>query len=218
LYEALNQFGFGRKTGIDIGTESSGLNPSREWKRSTMGQPWYPGETLISGIGQGYILSTPLQLAMATSVLANRGQRITPRLVRESRDPINNEFIRYPAESGGQLRIKNTQFWDDIIAAMVDVVHGVRGTARSSGLNAAYRIAGKTGTAQVIGIAQDEKYDEEEIDERLKDHAWFIAFAPVEDPEIAMAILVENGGGGSRTAAPIARILLDHYLAGKTRS
>ena len=183
-----------------------------------MGQSWYPGETLISGIGQGYILVTPLQLASATMVLANHGKYFKPRLVKEYRDPITDVATRVETSINDKIEMKDPQHWNDIISAMVDVVHGSQGTARRSGLNAAYRFAGKTGTAQVIGMAQDEDYEEKEIGEEFKDHAWFIAFAPVEDPKIALAILVENGGGGSRTAAPIARKLLDHYLAGENKS
>lgn len=212
IHSALGEFGLGEKTGIDTNSESSGLNPSRDWKKAAMGQPWYPGETLISGIGQGYILTTPLQLATATAILANRGNKLSPQLVRDYRDPITNKSTSIDNVSRGQIEIKQTSHWDQIIQAMVDVVHGPRGTARSSGLNAAYQFAGKTGTAQVIGIAQDEEYEEDKIKDIFKDHAWFIAFAPVENPEIALAILVENGGGGSRTAAPIARKLLDHYF------
>lgn len=218
IHQALDEFGFGKKTGIDIGTESSGLNPSREWKHDATGQPWYPGETLISGIGQGYILVTPLQLVTATMVLANHGKKFKPRLVSEYRDPISDVATRVETKVNGQIEVKEPRYWNDIISAMVDVVHGAHGTARRSGLNAAYRFAGKTGTAQVIGMSQDEDYEEEEIGEEFKDHAWFIAFAPVEDPKIALAILVENGGGGSRTAAPIARALLDHYLTGESES
>ncbi len=218
IHAALDKFGFGKKTGIDIGAESSGLNPSREWKRGAMGQPWYPGETLISGIGQGYILTTPLQLATATAELASRGKKLVPHLVREYRDPITGVTTQVNNEDNGSIGLKDPGHLDYIINAMVDVVHAARGTARRSGLGAAYRFAGKTGTAQVIGIAQDEEYEEEEIGEEFKDHAWFIAFAPVDKPKIALAILVENGGGGSRTAAPIARILFDHYLASDTKS
>ncbi len=217
IHQALSEFGFGSRTGVDTNAESSGLNPSRDWKRGALGQPWYPGETLISGIGQGYILVTPLQLANATAILANRGKRVLPKLANEYRDPITGAVTRIGSETAGQIAIRQTKNWDDIIQSMIDVVHAARGTARSSGLNAEYQFAGKTGTAQVIGIAQDEEYEEEEIREEFKDHAWFIAFAPAENPRIALAILVENGGGGSRTAAPIARTLFDHYLIGEQK-
>ncbi len=212
IYSGLSRFGFGQSTGIDIGGESSGLLPSREWKREALGQVWFPGETLILGIGQGYALSTPLQLVKATATLANRGNVVTPRLVSSTSNVITDEATLLPVKTETPLTINNEQFWDEIIKSMEDVVHGPGGTAWRSGLNAPYKFAGKTGTAQVIGIAQDEEYKKEEIAEEFQDHALFIAFAPVEKPEIALAIIVENGGGGSKTAAPIARKMLDHYM------
>lgn len=215
IHKLLAQFGFGKKTGIDIGGESSALLPSREWKKRALKQPWYPGETLIVGIGQGYFLATPLQLAAATSALANYGKLMKPRLVKSIRDPNTQKEDVLSAELVNKLPIKEKQNWQTVIKAMIDVVHGARGTARRSGLDAAYEFAGKTGTAQVVGIAQDEKYDKDELSEKFHDHAWFIAFAPASAPRIAVAILVENGGSGSRSAAPIARKLFDQYLLKK---
>ncbi len=212
LNKALTNFGFGTKTEIDIGGESTALVPSIEWKRRVLNQPWYPGETLIAGIGQGYVLATPLQLATATAALANHGKRVFPRLVYKTSDPISGESTTLPIATPNYVSGYKKEYWDFIIQAMEDVVHGVRGTARRSGANAAYKFAGKTGTAQVIGIGQDEKYDKNNVPEHLRDHALFIAFAPVELPKIALAIVIENGGSGSSTAAPIARQLLDHYL------
>ena len=212
LNKALTNFGYGLKTGIDIGGESSALVPSVDWKRSVLNQPWYPGETLIAGIGQGYILATPLQLATATAALANHGKRVFPRLVYKTSDPISGESTLLPVQTPEYVEGYKKEHWDFVIQAMQDVVHGERGTARRSGANAVYKFAGKTGTAQVVGIGQDEKYDKDNVPEHLRDHALFIAFAPVEDPKIALAIIVENGGGGSSTAAPIARQLLDNYL------
>lgn len=212
IYEGLSQFGFGKRTGIDIGGEATGLMPSRAWKREALGQAWFPGETLILGIGQGYSLTTPMQLAKATTILANRGKVVTPRLVRSTSDAITNDATMLPVKTEQPLQIHNEQYWDYMIQSMRDVVHGQGGTAWRSGLNAPYEFAGKTGTAQVIGIAQDKEYEEEEIAEEFQDHALFIAFAPVEKPEIALAIIVENGGGGSKTAAPIARKMLDHFM------
>ena len=216
INESLGQFGFGKPTGIDIGGESSALLPSREWKKKALKQPWYPGETLIVGIGQGYMLVTPLQLAAATSVLANGGKFISPHLVSKTMDPISQEESFPYKPDVISLPKKNIENWQHVVQSMVDVVHAPRGTARRSGLDAEYQFAGKTGTAQVIGIAQDEEYEKDELDERFHDHAWFIAFAPAESPKIAVAILVENGGGGSRSAAPIARKLFDQYLLKKT--
>jgi penicillin-binding protein 2 len=212
LNKALTNFGFGLKTGIDIGGESSAVAPSIDWKRRVLNQPWYPGETLIAGIGQGYVLATPLQLATATAALANHGKRVLPRLVYKTSDPISGESTLLPVPVSEPVESYKKEYWDVVIQAMQDVVHGARGTARRSGANAAYKFAGKTGTAQVAGIGQDEKYDKDNVPEHLRDHALFIAFAPVEAPKIALAIIIENGGGGSSTAAPIARQLLDNYL------
>jgi penicillin-binding protein 2 len=212
IHKGLKDFGFGQITDIDIGGETDALLPSRDWKQKAFNQPWYPGETLILGIGQGYMLTTPLQLAEATATLASRGKMVKPHLVAEIRDPITDEVVSVPETVNRHISIRNPVYWDEIIDAMTDVVHGIRGTARRTGLNASYRFAGKTGTAQVIGIAQDEEYDKDEVPDEFRDHALFIAFAPVDSPKIAVAIIVENGGAGSRTAAPIARRLFDYYL------
>jgi penicillin-binding protein 2 len=212
IYEGLSKFGLGKKTGIDIEGEAKGLLPSQEWKREALGQAWFPGETLIMGIGQGYALSTPLQLAKATASLAGKGNVVSPRLVSSTSNPITTEVEVLRVKHENKITIKNEAHWDDIIQAMRDVVHGAGGTAWRSGLNATYEFAGKTGTAQVIGIAQDKEYKKDEIAEEFQDHALFIAFAPVESPRIAIAIVVENGGGGSKTAAPIARKMLDHFM------
>lgn len=213
VHDGLRQFGFGLPTGIDIGGEASGVVPSRDWKRQTFGQPWYPGETLILGIGQGYVLTTPMQLATATATLANRGWRANPHLLLEARDPINNlSLVQAQTRRDKRIQAADGGIWDEVIGAMHEVVQGTRGTARRVGLEAPYQFAGKTGTSQVIGIGQDEHYKPENVPEELRDHALFIAFAPLESPRIAIAILVENGGSGSSSAAPIARLLFDHYL------
>ena len=218
IHQTLTDFGFGKPTGIDIGGEAAGLVPSTQWKREALGQPWYPGETLIAGIGQGASLVTPIQLAVATAVIANRGKLVRPYLLSEVRDSATGQqVIRAPAHEGRQAVYAGIEEWDVIIHSMQEVVHGNRGTARGSGAGTEYQFAGKTGTAQVIAIGQDEEYDEDEIPEEFQDHALFIAFAPVEAPEIALAVIVENGGSGSRTAAPIARELLDHYFRRQNR-
>lgn len=219
IHRTLTGFGFGAPTGIDIGGEASGLIPSTQWKRDALGQPWYPGETLIAGIGQGATLVTPIQLVTATAVIANRGRLVRPFLLSEVRDSATGQpVIKAPAQADKTIMSADVEDWDLIVHSMEEVLHGERGTARGSGTGSEYHIAGKTGTAQVITIGQDEEYNEEEIPEELRDHALFIAFAPVEAPEIAMAVIVENGGGGSRTAAPIARELLDHYFHRKKRA
>ena len=218
IHQTLTDFGFGKPTGIDIGGEATGLVPSTQWKREALGQPWYPGETLIAGIGQGATLVTPLQLAVATSVIANRGKLVRPYLLSEARaSATGQQVIKTPAHEGRQVVFASTEEWDLIIHSMQEVVHGKRGTARGSGAGTEYQFAGKTGTAQVISIGQNEEYNKDEIPEEFQDHALFIAFAPVETPEIALAVIVENGGGGSTTAAPIARELLDHYFRKRNR-
>lgn len=219
VHDTLTGFGFGNPTGIDIGGEAAGLVPSTRWKREALDQPWYPGETLITGIGQGATLVTPVQLVVATAVIANRGRLVRPYLLSEVRDSTTGQqVIRTSAQGGKQVISAGADDWDVIIHSMQEVVHGERGTARGSGADTVYQFAGKTGTAQVITIGQNEEYDEDEIPEEFRDHALFIAFAPVEAPEIALAVIVENGGNGSRTAAPIARELLDHYFSRQERT
>ncbi|GAA6137179.1 penicillin-binding protein 2 [Arenicella sp. 4NH20-0111] len=212
----LGQFGLGQRTGIDLNGEPSGLMPSREWKRAVRGTPWYPGETLITGIGQGFTLVTPLQLGAMIATLANRGRRLEPRLV--NRLVHGDEVDVTPASSALPDVVATPENFDTIIAAMQAVVEHPRGTARRAGLNAGYTIAGKTGTAQVVNIAQGAKYDESKLTEFQKDHALFVSFAPVEAPKIAVAVIVENGGSGSGVAAPVARKVMDFYLLGKDAS
>ena len=218
IHQTLTDFGFGKPTDVDIGGEAAGLVPSTRWKNEKLGQPWYPGETLIMGIGQGATLVTPIQLAAATAAVANRGKLVRPYLLSEVRDSITGrQVIKTPVREGKQVISASDAHWNLIIHAMQEVVHGARGTARRSGAGSEYQFAGKTGTAQVINIAQDEEYNADEIPEEFRDHALFIAFAPIEAPEIALAIIVENGGSGSTTAAPIARALLDHYFSRQNR-
>jgi penicillin-binding protein 2 len=213
MHQFMRRFGFGERTGIDLTGESKGLNPSRSWKRASKQQPWYPGETLITGIGQGFSLATPLQLAHGTATLAMRGLKLSPRIVmhRERRAPVTGQGdgIEAPAV---QVAAQNPANWQKVVDSMEAVVHGARGTARRIAVGADYRMAGKTGTAQVFSIGQQEKYDGESIAKALRDHALFVAFAPVERPRIAVSVLIENGGSGSRTAAPVARAVMDHYM------
>jgi len=216
IHELLDRFGFGKKTNIDIVGEVVGLNPSQEWKRKSYGQAWYPGETLIVGIGQGPSLVTPLHLAVATAAIANRGKLVRPHLFASARDSITNELVNeYTPGEMGSIELKDDKHWKQVIDSMVEVMHGLRGTARHVGADAAYTMAGKTGTAQIVAISQEEEYEADLVPEELRDHALFIAFAPVDQPKIALAIIVENGSSGSSGAAPIARILFDHYLQEK---
>jgi penicillin-binding protein 2 len=209
IHEFLQKFGFGEKTGIDLVGEKAGLLPSKAWKRRNKEQPWYPGETLITGIGQGFTQVTSLQLARATATLANRGKVVTPHLA----DKIigSNFTIAGPLQPEKQIELKTGNV-EDIVSAMVNVVHGARGTARKLSVGVDYLIAGKTGTAQVFTVKQEENYNEEEIDVKLRDHALFMAFAPANDPQIAVAVIVENGGHGGSVAAPIAGKIMKQFL------
>lgn len=212
MHGFLDLFGFGHRTGIDIPSESKGLSPSRQWKRNRRNQVWYPGETLISGIGQGFNQTTPIQLAHATATLAMRGVNIIPQVVRADRVSGQEQMQLLPVQTVDSLPIENSRHWESVIDSMVDVVHGQRGTARHVGEKMPFKIAGKTGTAQVFGIKQDEKYDADTLARKLHDHALFIAFAPADNPEFVVAVIVENGGGGSKTAAPMARKMIEQYF------
>ena len=213
IFNFIGQFGFGKKTGIDIEGESSGLLPSREWKMKRYKQKWYAGDTISVGIGQGYNLATPLQLAFATAILANQGKVIRPHMVRSILDSGTNlvQLAETKPQTTLNLKPENLEL---VKQAMIGVTQP-GGTAPRVGANAPYLVAGKTGTAQVIAIKQTEKYVESRVAERHRDHALFIAYAPADEPKIALAILVENGGHGGSTAGPIARAVLDYYLLGK---
>jgi penicillin-binding protein 2 len=216
MHDYLGRFGLGRRAGIDIGGEHAGLVPSTEWKRTAFrnrdDQRWYDGETVIASIGQGYMLATPLQLAAAAAALATRGTRYQPHLVAAVEDGVSGQRRIIQPQRLPDVEVRNPAHWDAVLEGMHDVMQGARGTARAVGMGAPYKMAGKSGTAQVISIAQDEEYDEEEIEERQRDHALFIAFAPFDKPRIAVAVIVENGSSGSSVAAPIAKALMDHHL------
>ena len=205
LAESLDDFGIGSVTGVDLPSEKRGILPSSEWKRRVIGSSWYGGETLIVGIGQGYMLATPMQLAVATTALATRGTAFKPTFVAavDGKSVEPEPLLNVSAE---------TAYWDEVFAGMVDTVSSVRGTAFGMRSGLTYSVAGKTGTAQVVGIAQDATYDEEALSEYQRNHGWFIAFAPVENPEIVLAVLTENSGGGS-SAYPVARAMLDYWMS-----
>lgn len=213
IHSYLDQFGFGKKTGIDLPGESSGLLPSREWKRGRYNVAWYPGETVISGIGQGFNVATPLQLANALATLVNGGIRLSPQILFASKKAGDAKAERHQAPVEFQVPIIDERNWEAVRDGMRLVVNGARGTARDVGLNVEYVIAGKTGTSQVFAMAQNEKYVESKVAEHLRHHALFIAFAPYDAPEIVVAVVVEHGGSGSRDAAPVARAVLDAWLA-----
>lgn len=213
IFSFISQFGLGKLTGIDIEGEVSGLLPSQEWKMRRHKQKWYAGDTISVGIGQGYNLATPLQLAFATAILASNGTAFRPHLVKQVtdsktgavRDVVTQPQYTLNFNPDNLMRVHN---------ALVDVTRP-GGTAARAGAGAAYTFAGKTGTSQVIGMKQGEKYVESKVHERHRDHALFIAYAPAEKPKIALAVLVENGGHGGSAAAPIARLVFDYYLLGK---
>ncbi|MHC8604247.1 penicillin-binding protein 2 [Arenicellales bacterium IMCC58067] len=212
MSDVLKKFGLGSQSGVDLPSEPDGLVPSAEWKLATRNEPWYPGEDLITAIGQGFLMTTPLQLARVASILANRGRVVQPRLLMSKNDPLSGEAKDLNTQKNIRNLQINTEAMDRVIRAMTAVMSSPRGTARMSGRRSAYSIAGKTGTAQVIAIAQGEEYDEDSLKEEFRDHALFIAFAPVENPKIAIAVVVENGGSGAGVAAPVARKVLDYFF------
>jgi penicillin-binding protein 2 len=214
--EGLAPFGYGQATGIDVSGEKAGLLPTPEWKERVYKQPWYPGETVNFGIGQGYLLVTPLQLAHVAAVLAERGRSFRPRLVKGFRDTEGHRKLLPPVEEKPVTGISEAD-WTTVIDAMVGTTHCASycGTAWVAFKGADYVAGGKTGTAQVYTVAQNAKYNAKTLPETLRDHAWFIAFAPVDAPKIAVAVLVENAGFGSSNAAPIARKVMDTYLLHK---
>ena len=216
IHDIMSRIGFGAPTGIDIGGERGGIMPSPQWKKTAFSrreqQVWFPGETVILGIGQGFWTATPLQLATATALLATRGRHYRPRLVRALVDPVTGAVEERTPQSLPPIELQDHANWEVIVDAMVAVTSGPRGTAVRASRGAAYSIAGKTGTAQVYSVGQTEKYDAGKVAERLRDHALFVAFAPAEAPKLVIAVLVENGGHGSSVAAPIARAVFDAYL------
>jgi len=213
MHDFLVKFGFGEKTGIDLDGERSGLMPDPAWKEKRFHQPWWPGETVIAGIGQGYILATPLQLATATMAIANDGVIYKPTLLRAWRDTATGQIHYVAPQVLHDVKLK-PEYLQLVRDAMVQVTHP-GGTAVEAGRDAPYLFAGKTGTAQVVGVKQNERYDAKKLSLRNRDHALFISFAPADNPKIVVAVLVENGGHGGSTAAPIARKVIDYWLLGK---
>ncbi|HEN8800841.1 penicillin-binding protein 2 [Pseudomonas sp. CM25] len=203
----MNKFGIGQRVSLDMFEESAGLMPSREWKRATRRQAWFPGETLILGIGQGYMQATPLQLAQATALIANKGVWNRPHLAKtiEGQPPVDDN----PMDN---IVLRDKSDWAKVTHGMEQVMHNARGTARKAAAGAQYRIAGKSGTAQVVAIKQGEKYDRNKLQERHRDHALFVAFAPAEAPKIVVSVMVENGESGSGVAAPVVRQIMDAWL------
>ncbi|MDO9622793.1 MAG: penicillin-binding protein 2 [Pseudomonas sp.] len=207
MHDYMTRFGLGQRVSLDMFEETAGLMPSREWKRARYRQAWYPGETLILGIGQGYMQTTPLQLAQATALMATRGKWIRPHLAKtiEGLPPVDTRPL-------ADIQLRDPKSWDFARFGMEQVMHGPRGTARKVGDSSAYRIAGKSGTAQVVAIRQGEKYDRNKVQERHRDHALFVAYAPADNPQIVVAVMVENGESGSGVAAPVVKLVMDAWL------
>ncbi|CAM3698848.1 Penicillin-binding protein 2 [Pseudomonas reidholzensis] len=207
LSNYMNKFGLGQKVSLDMFEESSGLMPTREWKRATRRQAWFPGETLILGIGQGYMQTTPLQMAQATALIASKGKWFRPHLAKtiEGQPPVDENPI-------DDIILRDKADWTRVTHGMEQVMHNARGTARAAAAGAQYRIAGKSGTAQVVAIKQGEKYDRNKVQERHRDHALFVGFAPAEDPKIVVSVMIENGEAGGRVAAPVMRQVMDAWL------
>lgn len=210
ISSSMEEFGFGNFTGIDISEEIDAVMPSRGWKRARFNAPWYAGETISVGIGQSYWTATPLQLAVATSIIANRGKHLEPHFLAYS--VIDGETHEYQPVERPPVSINEPKSWEIVRNAMRAVTHSIHGTAHSSFGDAPYDSAGKTGTAQVRSLGANEEYNADEIAERFRDNAMYIGFAPVKEPEIAIAVAVENAGGGGSVAAPIARELMDLYF------
>ncbi|MBK8182342.1 MAG: penicillin-binding protein 2 [Candidatus Competibacteraceae bacterium] len=212
IHEFLGKFSMGRPTGVDLAGEKGALLPSRQWKRKIKKQDWYGGDTLSAGIGQGLFLATPMQLAHSTAIISQRGDNYQPRILHATQDTGAKAKTLAEPRKLPPVTLKNARFWDAVITGMIHVVEG--GTAHKS-RSPRYRIAGKTGTAQVFTLGQNERYNAKRLAKHLLDHALFIAFAPVDDPRIAVAVIAEHGGGGSATAAPLARKVMDAYLLDK---
>jgi len=215
LHDYLAQFGFGSITGLDLPGEIAGVLPSREWKQARYNQPWYPGETVIGGIGQGFNVVTPIQLAVALSALSNGGTRFTPRLLYASKSAGNQQAIRVEAPPAMHVPVVSVENWKAVREGMRRVIHGVSGTARALLPLNGYQMAGKSGTAQVVEQEQEQDGQPRKVEvaQHLRNHALFIAFAPVDHPAIVVVAVVEHGGGGSRQAAPVAKAVIEAWLA-----
>jgi len=207
MHDYLSMFGVGQHVSLDMFEESAGLMPSREWKRNTRRQAWFPGETVILGIGQGYMQMTPLQLAQATALIANKGVWNRPHLAKtvDGTPPVDEHPMP-------DIVLHDPKEWEQVNHAMQLVMHDPRGIARASATGAQYRIAGKSGTAQVVAIKQGERYDRLKTAERNRDNALFVGFAPAEDPHIVISVMIENGEAGGRVAGPVVRKVMDAWL------
>lgn len=210
LSDAMKQFGFGVTTGIDIVEETAGIMPSREWKQKRHKKPWVQGDTISVGIGQGYWTATPLQVAKATSVLANNGKVYTPHLMKSIVGSTREDYqdpALYP-----NIEVNRASYWETAKRGMFNVIHSANGTGRKAFIGANYLVAGKSGTAQVFSLGENQVYDATGLKKELHDHAWFTAYAPYDNPKMVVSVILENAGGGSSNAAPVVRDIMDYYL------
>jgi penicillin-binding protein 2 len=213
LAEYAEKLGLGKKTGVEMEYEKSGLTPTKEWKEKYRNAKWQDGETLSVAIGQGFNLVTPLQMCVMTATLANGGKLYRPQLVEQVIDPEGRITENFSPELMSEITGFD-QYFDLIKRGMEEVVHGKHGTARAVAIEG-LRIGGKTGTAQVVRVAQYRGLKDEEIPYKYRDHGWFTCYAPAEDPEIAVTVLIEHGLHGSSAAGPIARAVLNQYFSGR---
>ena len=211
ISDAMSEFGFGDYTGVDLYEESDANMPSRGWKRARFNQPWYIGDTIPVGIGQSYWTATPIQLNQAINTLINHGERFVPQIMMGFMNE-NGEVTQEPLKTMRPIMVKERKNWDLMLSAMHDVNHSDEGTGRKSFSDAPYQSGGKSGTAQLFSVGQNESYNEEEVSEHLRDNAMYVAFAPYEQPEVSVAVVVENAGGGSSNAAPVARQVMDFFF------
>ncbi|NBI43507.1 penicillin-binding protein 2 [[Haemophilus] felis] len=210
LSATMKQFGFGLSTGIDIVEETPGIMPSREWKQKRYKKPWVQGDTISVGIGQGYWTATPLQVAKATSVLVNNGKVYTPHLMKSivgaTKEDYQDPFLYE------HIEVNRASYWDVAKKGMFNVIHSANGTGRKAFAGANYLAAGKSGTAQVFSLGENQVYDAAGLKKELHDHAWFTAYAPYDNPKMVVSVILENAGGGSSNAAPVVREIMDYYL------
>ena len=206
----MNQFGFGTYSGLDIREETKAIMPSRDWKKARFRAPWYDGDTISVGIGQGYWTVTPIQLTKATAILARRGEIIEPRILQSIISSGGSLSPVHKAEL--PITLKDEHYWDIALQAMLGVTSKRTGTAHKAFADTPYTVAGKSGTAQVVSIKEDERYDASKMKERHRDNAMFVAFAPFKSPELIATVVLENAGGGSSNAAPIVRAMFDEYF------
>lgn len=212
MTDFLKQFALGSPTGIDLLGESAGVSPTPAYKRQSFNQPWFDGETVTAGIGQSYWLATPLQINQATTIIAQKGKAFVPHILKAIRNPGTQEFQTTQPQPITPVTISKPEYWQSVIDGMVGVVHGSQGTARRIGTGIKYQIAGKSGTAQVKSIAQNAVYNRNALAKKHRDHAWFTAFAPANDPSIVVTVFIENGDSGSGVAAPLAKEVINAWM------